>query len=396
MYATRFCRESRHSSELTIKMPWSVGEWVQAHDGQSGWYDARVVADRGEGDAREVKIHFNGWNKRQDQWLPATDARIIAEDAEIPEEPVEEYDWGGGVAIDAGDGQYEVERIVRKKRDRDDQERYLVQWAGLKKDGTRWPKQWLAADQISPELIDAFDNPPPPAAIPFVLTQPELVAPAIADTLAPEWLAQIGRSAATLLARQREQFACRRLYSISPCPPWLFLAIHRGIKGLAAGLEGEQVGDIRAVRGHRGGKHVEDEFVVVGTDLVEALAAPHNRSEHGHGALVLLVIAVAIGIVVEVREVGEVREVAEQLVRESFGVERDHSVPGRFAQSDPFPCAQLYTHFAIYIGKVPRLHRSGGRFSHKVKKMVGLEGRHRPSMPNRFDGCGKTQESLTR
>ena len=32
----------------------TVGSWVQHHDGKTGWYDAKVVAERGEGEWREA------------------------------------------------------------------------------------------------------------------------------------------------------------------------------------------------------------------------------------------------------------------------------------------------------------------------------------------------------
>ena len=34
-----------------------VDQWVQAHDGRTGWYDAKIVGVRGEGESREVKVH---------------------------------------------------------------------------------------------------------------------------------------------------------------------------------------------------------------------------------------------------------------------------------------------------------------------------------------------------
>ena len=44
------------------------------------------------------------------------------------------------------------------------------------------------------------------------------------------------------------------------------------------------VGDIVTVKGARMGKYVEEEFEILGSDLVEKLIGPYNKA--GHGALV--------------------------------------------------------------------------------------------------------------
>ena len=119
--------------------------------------------------------------------------------------------------------------------------------------------------------------------MPFVLAQPDTISAAVADSLISEWTDDIGRKAAALLARQREEFASRRLFTMSPCPAWLFRALHRSIGGLADASAA--VGEISAVRGARGGKFVEDTFSITATDLVKKLVAPFNTV--GHGALVL-------------------------------------------------------------------------------------------------------------
>ena len=76
-------------------MPHLLLDWVQVHDGLTGWYDAKVIKERAGDQGREVKIHFHGWTDRMDVWLPEDSARILDEDAELPTEP--EYDWGTDV-----------------------------------------------------------------------------------------------------------------------------------------------------------------------------------------------------------------------------------------------------------------------------------------------------------
>ena len=35
----------------------TISDWVQAHDGRTGWYDAKIVDERGKDESREVRIH---------------------------------------------------------------------------------------------------------------------------------------------------------------------------------------------------------------------------------------------------------------------------------------------------------------------------------------------------
>ena len=106
------------------------GDWIQVLDPKFGWFDARVVAERGGESNREVKIHYNGWSKSTDVWLVATSERIKAEDEELSEE--EEYDWGSKDGH-LCDDQYEVAKILRNKSV--PVLMYKVAWVGLNKDG---------------------------------------------------------------------------------------------------------------------------------------------------------------------------------------------------------------------------------------------------------------------
>ena len=53
---------------------------------------------------------------------------------------------------------------------------------------------------------------------------------------------------------------------------------------------------ISSVRGAHGGRHVEDKFEVISTELVESLVGHFNRT-HGHGALVLRQNSTAVMLV---------------------------------------------------------------------------------------------------
>ena len=38
--------------------------WKQVKDPHGHWYDAKIVGERGEGEEREVKVHYHGWKFR--------------------------------------------------------------------------------------------------------------------------------------------------------------------------------------------------------------------------------------------------------------------------------------------------------------------------------------------
>lgn len=206
-------------------MPLPV-RWKQVKDPRGHWYDAKIVGERGEGEEREVKVHYHGWKQSLDEWILASSDRILDEDEELPEEA---HDWGterGHIDED----QWEVEAIVKRRRKNN---KDVVRWAGLNKEGEAWAPSWVALEDVCPELLDEFENPPEVPALPFVEKVSATIAPEIADSLVVEWRDDIGRQAAKLLARQRDEFACRRLFQMSPCPTWLFTALRRAFEKVA-------------------------------------------------------------------------------------------------------------------------------------------------------------------
>ena len=58
---------------------WCVGSRLEALDKVNVWCPASVVAIRGEGPSRELKVHYVGWTKRMDEWLAVADGRLRAE-----------------------------------------------------------------------------------------------------------------------------------------------------------------------------------------------------------------------------------------------------------------------------------------------------------------------------
>jgi len=54
-----------------------VGNQLRARDRVGSWYDSKVVDWRGETGAIELKIHFNKWNSRHDEWISLGEARLL-------------------------------------------------------------------------------------------------------------------------------------------------------------------------------------------------------------------------------------------------------------------------------------------------------------------------------
>ena len=152
---------------------------------------------------------------------------------------------------------------------------------------------------------------------PYVMSVEDTIVPAVADTVIDEWLDDVGRKAAVLLARQLEAVASRRLFEMSPCPPWLYKALHRRCRHLAAtsdphgnaqcmlhfpaptphltaptppppswmaGSPTSQVSEITCVKGGHGGKQVEDLFEVTSLHVVDLILNKFNI--RGHGSLI--------------------------------------------------------------------------------------------------------------
>ena len=72
------------SSEVPPMEEAAVGDEVAARDPKGTWYVARVADARGEGDSRELLVHYLGWKKTLDEWLEVASDRLQrVEDVEI-------------------------------------------------------------------------------------------------------------------------------------------------------------------------------------------------------------------------------------------------------------------------------------------------------------------------
>tara|TARA_B100000795_G_scaffold186083_1_gene141370 strand:- start:1337 stop:5305 length:3969 start_codon:yes stop_codon:yes gene_type:complete len=74
-----------------------TGSRVEALDPRGTWYAAAVVDARGEGLSRELLVHYNGWNKRQDEWMGVCSGRLRAVGGKLdPSTSVVSHDEGDG------------------------------------------------------------------------------------------------------------------------------------------------------------------------------------------------------------------------------------------------------------------------------------------------------------
>ena len=206
-----------------------------ARDKSGGWYNAKILARRGDPGAEEVRVHFMGWSRRLDEWVPrATHIRGLEEG--LPEAEVQNSFPNHQVGY-IEDDMFEVETLLKRRRRADGSSKFLVRWCGYSEEADTWE----AAESIHEELVAEFElrlaSPSPPG--PYCLTQEnKLLSAEIADHLVAEWDDDIGRKSAALLRRQQDEFAHRRLFSMSPCPAWVFCALHRRMQHRAEQFNG--------------------------------------------------------------------------------------------------------------------------------------------------------------
>ena len=63
-----------------------LGDQLEAQDPHGNWLGASVAGERGHGDERELLVHYNGWNKRHDEWLVVGGGRLQAAGDELSPE----------------------------------------------------------------------------------------------------------------------------------------------------------------------------------------------------------------------------------------------------------------------------------------------------------------------
>lgn len=59
-----------------LRRQYAVGQWVDVRDTADRWLEAQVIDVRNTETGLEVKVHYNGWPNRWDEWLDAASPRI--------------------------------------------------------------------------------------------------------------------------------------------------------------------------------------------------------------------------------------------------------------------------------------------------------------------------------
>ncbi|KOO33990.1 cell division control protein 6-like protein [Chrysochromulina tobinii] len=65
----------------------AAGDKLEAKDPYGNWYVAKVIGVRGEGETREVKVHYMGWKARFDEWVHVGTGRLKPEGGPSPPRP---------------------------------------------------------------------------------------------------------------------------------------------------------------------------------------------------------------------------------------------------------------------------------------------------------------------
>ena len=109
--------EAQEAHTAQVDDSWCVGSRLEALDKVDIWCRASVLATKGEGPSRMVKVHYVGWNKRLDEWLSVSGGRLRQEEnAQELEEPSTKRRKGKQTAA-ASEGAEEVSggRICREE-----------------------------------------------------------------------------------------------------------------------------------------------------------------------------------------------------------------------------------------------------------------------------------------
>lgn len=208
---------------------WAIGDECEAKDKKGTWYEAKIKRVKGDGDERKHFVKFSGWGERYNEWLLAE--KIRPRDPEWlyqDEATVDSFEKGeeGHVEEDA----WEVEKIVKMKTVGGTRF-YLFHFAG-----ERWKDKshdvWVAEEDVGEAAIEEFEEQRKPVNSqvqvgPYVSTAAQTIDEELADDLVEEWADDVGRKGAAILERQKDELADKVFFKMSPCPPWVYLALHR-------------------------------------------------------------------------------------------------------------------------------------------------------------------------
>ena len=269
--------------------PRAVGQKVTARDSKGHWYPALIVGKRGAASSLQVKVHFDGWPERWDEWVQhATHVRpppSKAQLAALVHGRVMEHTTG----FDPSTKEWMVDTIVGRRRRRGCWQ-YKVRWQGWGEEDDTWePKRnlpdGLADEYEAAQAIPARHESRPRSTVPYVLGMAQ------EPPSAKRWLAAIADEAATLVSKTKaaERLRLGKLF----CPAFIFVALHRELRELAAGLglggvtPEELVTAIEPEKGAGGGEQIVDAFYITSPDVLAALVEPASQGPRSRGALYL-------------------------------------------------------------------------------------------------------------
>ena len=266
------------ATEGTAHLKLIVGAKIQALDKKQRSCAALVIRMRGEGDHSQVRIHFVGFKKNEDEWIAATSERLSAyiQVEEPPTRPTEWYQHGH-----VGDDEWLVESLLKKRR-RGGKTQYLVKWDSW--DASH--NSWEPPRNIDRNEILAFEralagtlstgavkvkkvSAPRPESRPFVVVQSETASAAFKaemSNLVKDWyMPVLGRAIDATIKHTGIQWF-NKLIIQTWIAPAMFVALHDLFRIWAKELPGDDPGlhvsGILSVRGGEGGRNVEDAFTI--------------------------------------------------------------------------------------------------------------------------------------
>ena len=159
-----------------------IGALVDARDDSGIWYRARVIDKTGRGAQTSVTVRFQRFNQKHDRKFKKSHKAIrvrLSSAALRAEQDVTQ--WGGRNDGRRDDGFWEVERII-KVRKQGSRREYFVEWTGWEAEYNSWTKD------VSRDLIDEYqgeqvalaklrERPPKYPKTPFTRDRPPYGAP---------------------------------------------------------------------------------------------------------------------------------------------------------------------------------------------------------------------------
>jgi hypothetical protein len=210
---------------------WATGDCCEARDRKGAWYEAKIEKEKGEGEQLKYLVKFQGFGKRYHEWVSAEKLRPVDPEWLIQDSATVD-DFEGGEEGHIEEDCWAVEKILKKRKLPDGATEYFVHWAGERWKDHKWDS-WVEEDDIDEQMAEEFEQsllPEPVATEPFATTEFALEsAPVeeVIDALVLPWVDDVGRKGAALLSRQREEFAARPIFKLSPCPAYLYKGMHR-------------------------------------------------------------------------------------------------------------------------------------------------------------------------